>query len=1282
MKNSQRLLVVSLFAASLAAAPHARGQATGQMRATTAAQRKAAADRLKANKAASAPSAPAAVPVPGGTPDYFNYGNWAFSPPLRKFVDTLPGLGAANANNLGQYIPVATPDTSTYPGSDYYQIALVEYAQQMHSDLLPTKLRGYRNLAATGSDAQPHYLGPMIVAQSGRPVRLKFANQLGLGPAGKLFVPVDKTAMGAGTGPDMAHPNELYTENRANLHLHGGLTPWISDGTPHQWITPAGESTIYPKGVSFHNVPDMVGPGKSIPSPAAGDGLATYYYPNQMRSARLLWYHDHSYGITRLNVYTGMAAGYLLTDSIEEDLLVTKKVLPDLGGVYHWGIPLIIQDKTFVPDIAAVNAQDPTWNGGGKGNLWFPHVYMPNQNPGDLMGVAAFGRWDYGPWFWPPMDPTTLVGRPVEIAPGVFAPGTPNPSMVPEAFMDTPLVNGQAYPRLTVGRRAYRFRILNGSNDRTWNLQLYYADPTIAPGQPGYGTEVKMVPAVGHPGDPNWPARWPSDGRDGGVPDPATAGPKMIQIGTEGGFLPAPVVLDNVPINYNYNRRDIVVLNVSDHTLMLGPAERADVIVDFSQVPDGAKIILYNDAPAPVPAFDTRNDYYTGDPDQTDTGGAPSTLPGYGPNTRTIMRFDVSGASADPPFDLAKLNSFWASAYFASQPQPLVPETAYGAATNTYARIQDTQLTFTPSGGGAPVTQPILRKAIQELFELDYGRMNATLGTELSTTNFATQMTVPLGYIDPVTEIIKNGESQLWKITHNGVDTHTIHFHLFNVQVINRVGWDGAVRPPDPNELGWKESVRMNPLEDAIVAMQPVAPTTPFVVPNSVRYLDPTMPPGPSTRFSGIDPYTGNPRTVTNILANFGWEYVWHCHLLGHEENDMMRPIKFVVDSCTIQVVNPAATTATIGTPFSQRFTQTGGSGAVSFTTASALPTGVVLYPDGTLAGWPVQLGTFPIVVQATDANGCSGAGAVYNLVVSCQGITVPSATLVGTQGVPFSQSFVQTGGIGAAVFTTSSPLPAGLSLAPSGLVSGTPTQFGSFPLTLQVEDVNGCESSAPARITINPTVFAVTSVSPNAGTTAGGQAVTVTGQGFGPGITLGIGGAAATAVAVVDANTLTAVTPAHAAGVVDVAAAYPAGATATLAGGYFYAPPPTPTGFFTVAPCRLFDTRTGPDGPALAAGSARAFHVSGRCNVPEDAVSLSVNATITGADGVGPIRVYPGNGISSSAALIDARVGVSRANNALILLATDGTGTVAFRNDMPAGTSTHLILDVNGYFK
>jgi len=106
---------------------------------------------------------------------------------------------------------------------------------------------------------------------------------LSTGIGGNLFLPVDSTIMGAGMGPDLMHS---YTQNRACLHLHGGFTPWISDGTAHQWITPPLEAGPYfrkqenPfnnfKGVSFQNVPDMVGAaGRPIPAPAANDGLAT-----------------------------------------------------------------------------------------------------------------------------------------------------------------------------------------------------------------------------------------------------------------------------------------------------------------------------------------------------------------------------------------------------------------------------------------------------------------------------------------------------------------------------------------------------------------------------------------------------------------------------------------------------------------------------------------------------------------------------------------------------------------------------------------------------------------------------------------------------------------------------------------------------------------------------------------------------------------------------------------------------------------------------------------------
>lgn len=1125
------------------------------MRSVTQAQRKAAA-LSAASRRASSPIRTAA-PVPGGTPDYFGgiYPNWANSPiptiqpdgtpsgGIRKFVDSLPGLGPTAANNLGQYIAVANPDTITYPGSDYYEIGLQEYSEKMHSDLPPTKMRGYVQLnngtdsTGTSNSVPPapiHYLGPLIIAQKDRPVRIKFTNQLPTGAGGNLFLPVDTTVMGAGMGPvqmyapdgtPMYNPDgspmmESYTQNRATLHLHGGHTPWISDGTPHQWTTPANENTTYPKGVSVENVPDM---------PDPGPGSLTFFYTNQ-QSARLMFYHDHAYGITRLNVYAGEAAGYMITDTTEQ-ALITSGTIPSAQ------IPLIIQDKTFV-DADRIAAQDPTWNWGTTppvphtGDLWFPHVYMPNQWPNnpDNSGCNPMGRWDYGPWFWPPLTTALgLIHGPVASTPGgpLDTPGTPNPSLAPEAFMDTPVVNGTVYPYLQIEPKAYRLRILNACNDRYLNLQLYVADTgggsgataqatvtsgvvtglqllsggsgytsapnvyftgtgtsaeavatvaggvvtslTLTCGGSGFTTaplvtigsdkEVKMVPAIPHDCDPTWPATWPTDGRDGGVPDPIVAGPPLIQIGTEAGFLPAPVVIPSTPVGYNYNRRDIVVLNVENKSLFLGPAERADVIVDFSGYTSGTKLILYNDAPAPVPAFDTRTDYYTGDPDQRDTGGASPTLPGYGPNTRTVLQFQVSGTSTTA-FNLAELQAVLPAAYAASQPPPIVPETAYGATTDTYARIQDSSISFTPLGTTQTVTVPLQPKAIQELFELNYGRMNATLGVELPMTNMMNQTTIPYGYIDPPTETMQDGSYQIWKITHNGVDTHAIHFHLFDVQVINRVGWDGAVRPPDPNELGWKDTVRMNPLEDCIVAMKPTKPSVPFNLPDSIRPYDVTAPLGSTAGFFDVDPITGNPITVINELFNFGSEYVWHCHLLGHEENDMMRPVVFQIAPGAPTNVTATAGNAQAIVAFNAP--PTGGSPILNYT-VTALPAAIMGIKAGgkTLsvsgASSPITVtglqngNPYWFTVTATNAIGTGPASGKSNVVIPATVPDPPTAVSAVAGNAQATVSFtppLSNGGVPITMYTvTSSPgnVTATGTVSPinvTGLTNGTAYTF------------------------------------------------------------------------------------------------------------------------------------------------------------------------------------------------------------------------------------------------
>jgi hypothetical protein len=204
-----------------------------------------------------------------------------------------------------------------------------------------------------------------------------------------------------------------------------------------------------------------------------------------------------------------------------------------------------------------------------------------------------------------------------------------------------------------------------------------------------------------------------------------------------------------------------------------------------------------------------------------------------------------------------------------------------------------------------------------------------------------------------------------------------------------------------------------------------------------------------------------------------------------------------------------------------------------------------------------------------------------------------------------------------------------------------------------------------------------VSSLSPVSGPIAGGTTVTIRGQGFVAGATVTIGGVAATGVVVSGPTSLTAVTGPHATGLADVTVTIPGPYSATLAQSFFYVPPPVATDFNTVAPCRLVDTRLS--GPALAAYERRVWTVAGKCGVPAAANALALNLTVVAPTAPGFIRLAPGNGLSESSS-INFATGQTRANNAVVMLATDGTGRVAASNGS-AGT-VHAILDVTGYFE
>jgi IPT/TIG domain len=210
-----------------------------------------------------------------------------------------------------------------------------------------------------------------------------------------------------------------------------------------------------------------------------------------------------------------------------------------------------------------------------------------------------------------------------------------------------------------------------------------------------------------------------------------------------------------------------------------------------------------------------------------------------------------------------------------------------------------------------------------------------------------------------------------------------------------------------------------------------------------------------------------------------------------------------------------------------------------------------------------------------------------------------------------------------------------------------------------------------------------VRSISPNTGSTEGGTPVTIIGSGFASGATLQIGEITATNIEVVNATTITAITVPHSTGAADVTATNQDGLSATLTRSFFYSPPPVGLDFFTLTPCRIIDTRRVEGqlgGPALAPSQERFFTVTETCGIPPSAKALVVNLTVVSPTGTGYLSVYPGNAFFLGTSMINFSGGKTRATNGIVLLSTDGAGSIGIMNS--SGGSAHVALDVSGFLE
>jgi FtsP/CotA-like multicopper oxidase with cupredoxin domain len=638
--------------------------------------------------------------------------------------------------------------------ADYYEISMKQIAQQiLPAGLSRTTVWGYGAVRSASKNGLLIHNAPSLTIEAdvNRPVRIKWINDL-KDTAGNFLphlLPVDPTLHWANPPggvmyrdhrPDFTgktyvpiaefnDPTTQYTQYTGPVpmvsHVHGAVGVGDeSDGYAEAWYLPAANDI--PAGYVDRGTWYDFFAGKAAAGYGAtwGPGFATFQYPNANR-ASTIWYHDHTLGMTRLNVYAGPAGFYIIRGGPSGDKAVldsrfgTPAVLPGPApkegdpfppNKTYYEIPIAIQDRAFNTD----------------GSLFYPDtreffdgIVSPFIPDGGNMGHGSF-----------------------------------SPIWNPEFFGNTIMVNGNTWPFQTVEQRRYRIRFLNGCDSRYLILDF------------------------------------------SGIP-----GVEVWQIGNEGGFLAAPV--------------NITALG---NQLPMNLAERADVIVDFTNVPVGNNYVLTNVGPdvpfggLPIDPVDLADPLTTGQ----------------------VMQFRVVPALAPDPTTPPMFLTLPAIA-------PLPVETV----TRPLALIEKMGMGYDKDGN-------MVDGPVEALL--------GTVGPDNLDPNVPAGVWTERMWMEPVTENPAVGATEVWEFYNTTGDAHPMHVHEVVFEVVNREGLvldvngdvlqpiqlDGIITLPEPWESGFKDTV------------------------------------------------TAYPGQVTRIRAQFNTpgQFVWHCHIVSHEDNEMMRPFR------------------------------------------------------------------------------------------------------------------------------------------------------------------------------------------------------------------------------------------------------------------------------------------------------------------------------------------------------------------------------------------------------
>lgn len=590
------------------------------------------------------------------------------------------------------------------------------------------------------------------------------------------------------------------------VHVHGAHVNPDSDGYPEAWWLPNAQNI--PVGYATQGT--LVNQYGTVTN--SKPGIAKFTYRNDQPSTTL-WYHDHTLGITRNNVYSGMAGFWLIRkagggeDGVPvKNSLGQNQYLPgpapvageDTTVVANYDkyreIPILIQDRSFNADGSLFYpANRAFFEGLGDGQTPGNNGNVMAGMKVDTIGTGAFK----GKKKWIPNNSDILT------------------NWNPEAFFNTMVVNGSTWPKLDVADAEYRFRLLNGCNSRFLNLAMFVVNNPGTPDE-SLGEEVPFYQIGGD----------------------QSIMPKVVKVMTGGSVeLPGPDPVtgaaSDLPIE-PYGGDDAA------KALLVAPAERHDVIVDFSGLPNGTVIRMINtggDDPyggfpldAADPATSGQVMQFVVKTSLKDTTGASNT------DTTATKPWNLTLSLPDQAeFDEASTNT---------RDQAVLEEISQnicafynmdGTINQDYASIPDPNstvdgcmdaITYAPSGSFVA------------------GPAAAVLGVNGSGDG------TPTMWADPIKTAPTLNTTETWELWNHTEDAHPLHIHLVKFRVMNREPFDpatsvlGGVRAPERFENGWKDTV--------------------------VAY----------------------PSEVTRVKAKYDIAglYVWHCHILEHEDNEMMVP--------------------------------------------------------------------------------------------------------------------------------------------------------------------------------------------------------------------------------------------------------------------------------------------------------------------------------------------------------------------------------------------------------